>query len=137
MVAGALWRYDLPYGAGTIAMAGVMSALSFLTTFLPFAIICLSAFWIGKAEFLRDLFVELFLFENYPLSEFPTAFIAVFTVVVPLIFSATVPVLVLTRLGTAQSLGLLGLLVAIIAGQMWLFGVLWRKGLRRYEAFGG
>ncbi|MBN1845392.1 MAG: ABC-2 family transporter protein, partial [Sedimentisphaerales bacterium] len=104
---------------------------------LPFATVCLTAFWIGRADFLRDLFIELFVFQNYPLSEFPNAFIAVFTFVVPLIFSATAPVLVLTRLSTAQSAGILGLLAGMIAGQLLLFRTIWRRGLKRYESYGG
>lgn len=129
--------YDVGFSGQSLLLAGMISALSFLTTFLPFATICLAAFWIGQAEFIRDLFIELFVFQNYPLSEFPNAFIFVFSLVIPLIFSATVPVLVLTQFSTAQALGLLAGMVVIIAGQLTLFSFLWKRGLRRYESFGG
>ena len=119
-------------------LAGILSLLSFLTSFLPFAMVCLSAFWIGRAEFLRDLFVELFVFQNYPLREFPNLFIFFFTFVFPLIFSATMPVMVLTRrLSLGESFGIVGLLLAIITVQILLFRVVWKRGLRRYESFGG
>ena len=137
LVTTALCYYDIGFTVRSLVLAGVMSGLSFLTTFLPFATICLAAFWIGRAEFLRDLFIELFVFQNYPLSEFPNAFILVFSLVIPLIFAATVPVLVLTTLNTAQSLGLLVGLILLISGQLALFRFLWRRGLRRYESFGG
>jgi viologen exporter family transport system permease protein len=132
-----LATYDLGYEPVRIVLAGVTSLLSFLTSFLPFAMVCLSAFWIGRAEFLRDLFVELFVFQNYPLTEFPNVFIFVFTFVFPLIFSATVPVLVLTRWSLGASFGIVGLLVVIITVQILLFRVVWQRGLRRYESFGG
>ena len=132
-----LTSYDFEYEPARIVLAGVTSLLSFLTSFLPFAMVCLSAFWIGRAEFLRDLFVELFVFQNYPLTEFPSAFIFMFTFVFPIIFSATAPVLVLTRLSLGASWGIVGLLVALITAQILLFRVIWKRGLRRYESFGG
>lgn len=129
--------FELPYTVLSLVLAGSISLLSFLSVFLPLAIICLAAFWIGRAEFLRDLFVELFVFQNYPLTEFPNAFIFVFTFVIPLIFSGTVPVLVLTKFSVTNSLLLLLLLLVIVAIQIIIFNVLWRKGLRRYESYGG
>lgn len=137
MVTVALRYYNVDFTAGRLVLAGVISALSFLTTFLPFATICLAAFWIGRAEFLRDLFIELFIFQNYPLSEFPNAFIFVFSLLIPLIFAGTIPVLVLTTLSIEQSLLLLAGLILLIIGQFALFGFLWKRGLRRYESFGG
>lgn len=132
-----LSHYDVGFSGRSLLLAGVMSALSFFTTFMPFATVCLMAFWIGQAEFVRDLFIELFIFQNFPLSEFPNVFIFVFSLVIPLIFSATVPVLVLTKLSTGQALGLLALMMVIIVGQVTLFRFLWKRGLRRYESFGG
>ena len=133
-----LTAYDFEYEPVQIVLAGVTSLLSFLTSFLPFAMVCLSAFWIGRADFLRDLFVELFVFQNYPLSEFPNVFIFVFTFVFPLIFSATIPVLILTRrLSLGASFGIVGVLVTLIIVQILLFRVVWQRGLRRYESFGG
>jgi len=133
----AIVYFELPFTALSLILAGLTSMLSFLAVFLPLAIICLTAFWIGRAEFLRDLFVELFVFQNYPLTEFPNAFIFVFTFVIPLIFSGTVPVLVLTQYSTTDSILLLLLLVVIVAVQIGLFNLLWQKGLRRYESYGG
>ncbi|MBN1764241.1 MAG: ABC-2 family transporter protein [Sedimentisphaerales bacterium] len=133
----ALSHFELQYSRWSLVVAGVTSFLSFLTSFMPFATICLLAFWIGRAEFIRDLFIELFVFQNYPLTEFPTVFIAVFTVVIPLIFSATVPVLVLTKLSLGWGMLLLAGLIIIISLQLWLFGFLWNRGLRRYESYGG
>ncbi len=120
-----------------VCLAALISMLSFLTTIMPFAIVCLAAFWIGKAEFLRDLFIELFLFQNYPLSEFPKPFIVVFTIVIPMIFAATTPVLVLTQWDVATSLTALGAMILIIVTQLLLFKFLWNRGLRRYESYGG
>ena len=52
-------HFDLPYDVISIVLAILTSMLSFLSVFIPLAMIGLSAFWIGRAEFLRDLFVEL------------------------------------------------------------------------------
>ncbi len=130
-------RYDYDYSTCSLLFAGIISFFSFITTFMPLAIVCLSAFWIGRAEFLRDLFVELFVFQNYPISEFPKPFLAVFTFIIPLVFTATVPVLVMVKLSILQSLGLLALLCVIIFLQVYLFAFLWRRGLKRYESYGG
>jgi len=124
-------------GPISILLAALISLMSALSTYLPFAMVCVSTFWIGRAEFLRDLFIELFVFQNYPLSEFPRAFIVVFSLAIPLIFSATVPVLVLTQWTTQRSLGVLFILICIISLQMFLFWRLWNRGLKRYESFGG
>ena len=132
-----LVHYDIPFTPARLVVAGVIGGLGFLATFIPFAMICLMAFWIGRAEFLRDLFIELFMFRRFPLSEFPNAFIMAFTFVIPLLFSGTVPVLVLTRLSMLDSILLLGLLIAIIAVQLTIFIMIWKRGLRRYESFGG
>lgn len=137
LVAAALCRYQIDYTAQSLLLAAVISGLSFFSTVLPFATVCLAAFWIGRAEFLRDLFIELFVFQNYPLSEFPNAFIFIFSLIIPLIFAATVPVLVLTTLTTTQALALLAGLILLIGAQLALFTFLWRKGLKRYESFGG
>jgi len=133
----ALTAYDIPYSPLSILLAAITSLFSFLAVFLPLAMIGLSAFWIGRAEFLRDLFVELFVFQNYPLTEFPNPFIFFFTLVIPVIFSGTIPVLVLRADAISTTLLWLPLLLAIIIVQLLLFNFIWNKGLRRYESFGG
>ncbi len=130
--------FDISYSIMSVILACLMSILSFLAVFLPLAMIGLTAFWIGRAEFLRDLFVELFVFQNYPLTEFPSAFIFVFTLIIPLIFSGTIPALILTeKITFGWSMLLLLLLVVIIVIQLVCFNKLWMKGLRRYESHGG
>ncbi|MBI9017518.1 MAG: ABC-2 family transporter protein [Phycisphaerae bacterium] len=128
---------EISYSPGAIIIAALISLFSFLTTFLPFAMVCMSVFWIGRAEFLRDLFIEFFLFQNYPLSEFPGSFIVFFSAIIPLIFASTVPVLVLTKFTQTQALGLLAAQLVIITVQIFLFRLLWNKGLKRYESYGG
>ena len=130
--------FDLAFDSVSIVLASCMSMLSFLSVFIPLAMIGLSAFWIGRAEFLRDLFVELLIFQNYPLTEFPNPFILVFTFILPLIFSGTVPVLILTlNFSVWQSLLILLLLLVIVVGQLLLFRAIWNRGLKRYESYGG
>lgn len=121
----------------SITLSITVSLLSFITSLMPFATICLSAFWIGRADFIRDLFVELFLFERYPLSEFPKSIVVFFSLFVPLIFCATVPVLILSEWNELRSLLVLLAMIAIITLQMLVFIFTWRKGLRRYESYGG
>ena len=133
----ALTAYDIPYSPLSLLLAALTSILSFLAVFMPLAMIGLSAFWIGRAEFLRDLFVELFVFQNYPLTEFPNPFIFFFTLVIPVIFSGTVPVLILRSAAISKTLIWLPILLAIIVVQLFLFNFIWNKGLRRYESFGG
>ena len=142
IVAYALFHYGLPHDFGSVTLATATSLLSFLAVFMPLAMIGLTAFWIGRAEFLRDLFVELFIFQNYPLTEFPRAFIMFFMFVIPLIFSGTMPVVILTKnfgqwSGYIQSLLIFAALLIIVTVQLLAFNWIWRAGLRRYESYGG
>ncbi len=137
VVGYAIWNNSDPIAVNKIVLASIMSLASFLTTFMPFAMLCLTAFWLGRAEFLRDLFIELFLFQQYPLSEFPRVMIIFFSLFVPLIFSATTPVLVLTQWPLERSLMVLAGMILITVIQILLFRYIWKKGLRRYESNGG
>jgi len=132
-----LHYYDISYSWPSLILAGLTSLLSFLAVFLPFAMVCMLAFWVGRAEFARDLFIEIFIFQNYPLSEFPLGFIVFFTFMIPMIFIGTVPVQVLTVWSIGLSLAVLLLLILIVILQLRLFNYVWKRGLRRYESFGG
>lgn len=132
-----LFVYTIPYSTTQLMIALAMSILGFAVTTIPFALVCCLSFWIGRGDFVRDLFAEIFPFQQYPLSEFPTAFVYAFTFVLPLIFSGTFPVLVLTVLTLQESVALLGVLLCLTIGQLAVFSMLWKAGLRRYESYGG
>jgi len=133
----ALIVYDFNFSVLQLLIALVIAFIGFLTTYLPFVILSLLTFWIGKAEFIRDLYTELFIFQHYPLSEFSTPVVGFFTLVVPYVFVGTVPVFVLVRWTLWQSLGVLLFLFVLIAVQIFVFNIVWKKGLRRYESYGG
>ena len=138
IVSFAVIHFDLKYTWISIILAGVISFLSFIAVYLPLVILSISAFWLGRADFLRNLFVELFVFQNYPLTEFPNIFKYVFIVFLPLAFAGTYPALVLTKgYSTGEGAILIGILMALITCQILVFIILWSKGLRRYESYGG
>ncbi len=129
---------DIRFDATAMLLAALVNILSAMTTFLPFALVCISTFWIGRADFLRDLYVELFVFQNYPLSEFPMGFIITFTFFIPLMFTSTLPTMILAGdLGVVESLLIFALMAVIITIQIFAFGYLWNRGLKHYESFGG
>lgn len=133
----ALFYFDIQASPINLALAFLISFLAVPATLLPFITLCLSAFWIGKADFLRDLAGELFVYENYPLTEFPTAFRRIFTYIYPLAFSGAIPALIAIELSFFRGIEVLFVLSLIVAIQLTIFNIVWRKGLRRYESHGG
>jgi len=137
IIIGVLFAYDISFTWLAVLMALLVSILGFFAVMIPFAMLGMLAFWIGKAEFIRDLFVELFVFQNYPLSEFPGFFVVTFTFILPLIFTGTFPVLMLTQFTLMQSFLTLVIALGLVIIQIVLFNIMWRKGLKRYESYGG
>jgi ABC-2 type transport system permease protein len=129
--------YQLPFSFGSILLAAAVSMLSFLAIFIPFVMVGILAFWLGRAEFIRDLFFELFIFQNYPLTVFPAGFLFFFTYIIPFVFSATMPALVLVRFSMGESLQVLGILAAVVIVQLFIIAIVWKRGLQRYESSGG
>lgn len=143
----AFWKLvDVVVGVGVIAVAiarpgvalswygigvGVLLlALGAVIVWCFWVILTVSAFWIVRAEHIVELFSGLYQAGRWPVSIYPVALRAIFTVVVPLAFAVTVPAQAVTgRLSTVGLAGAIGFTVLLVVVTRWA----WARGLRRYD----
>jgi ABC-2 type transport system permease protein len=143
----AFWKLvDVVVGVGVIAVAiarpgvalswsgigiGVLLlALGAVIVWCFWVILTVSAFWIVRAEHIVELFSGLYQAGRWPISIYPLALRAVFTVVVPLAFAVTVPAQAVTgRLSVGGFLGALVFTALLVGATRWA----WSRGLQRYD----
>ena len=93
------------------------------------------AFWTTKVEFLEEIIWRIGTFLNYPLTAFPSLARMIFTFFIPIIFTATIPVLIVKNPSSMISLVFYELVFAGIL--VLLTACLWKRGVKAYEsAFG-
>jgi ABC-2 type transport system permease protein len=111
-----------------------------LGTFLilnSFAIINALSFWWGRISAIRNIFVAFFVTEKVPITIFPATIKFMFTFMLPIIFIATYPVLAVVEFTVAESLNII--LIESMVAVIWffIFSLIWKRGIRRFEAYGG
>lgn len=95
-----------------------------------------ASFWLGRTKTLDELTDSFTEFSRYPTTVFPGWLRLTLTTVVPMALAATEPALFLTGLQADR----LGIIVATFAVTFaWWLGqdLIWRKGLARYDSYGG
>ena len=115
----------------------LMVWVAVMISIVIYAFVGILTFWLGEVSFLRDALISLDAADNYPLNIFPGAIRGFFTYVVPTIFVATYPALIVSQWSWILSFQIFALELAILAGWLIIFNITYRKGLRRYESFGG
>ncbi|MFH0969983.1 MAG: ABC-2 family transporter protein [Candidatus Diapherotrites archaeon] len=109
----------------------------FISTLFALMIATLS-FWLGKIEFINSIFESLMEFDQFPQTIFPWQIQTILSITIPFLFAHTLPALaILGRISLYEMGGwiLIGLGIACIN---WIgFSILWKKGVKRYEAHGG
>lgn len=93
------------------------------------------AFWWGRTQALDELLGGFWDVLRYPLDLLPRLAAAALGTLVPAALAATVPAMVAT--GQLPALPALGACLLIAGAWMVTQEILWRKGLQRYESFGG
>lgn len=113
------------------ALAGiVLIATGAVIVWCFWVMLTISSFWIIRADNIVELFSGLYQAGRWPVSIYPAALRAAFTVLVPLAFAVTVPAEAMTgRLALAEFAVAIGFTVALVGVTRWL----WKRGLRRYD----
>lgn len=109
---------------------------SFLSMNL-FALINTLSFWLGRTSFLRNTLSTLFILEKTPVNILQSTLRFTYTFAIPLIFLATYPALIITRLSLRESLAVLGVEITVAIVWFSFFAFVWKKGVERFEAYGG
>lgn len=96
------------------------------------------AFWWGNVDAVYELMDAVDSFLQVPMNVMPTAFQLLFTLGIPLMFAATFPALFAGAALSAEDLLIPLMLLALGLGAWWgLQEWVWRKGLHKYESYGG
>jgi len=98
----------------------------------------LLSFWIGKSHAIYGLFSIFWHFGDHPMTIFPMIIQKIFIFVIPLFVAASVPVMgiigMITNWDIIQYILLmLGLIVFWTAVMIFM----WKRGLKRYDSYGG
>ena len=109
--------------AGILVIQFIIGIITFLT------------FWLGRIENLRNLFMSVMEVREYPLSVYPKSIQTLLTYFLPVSFSAYYPAAILLQKKeiTFEVLGIVSLYVVIL---FLIFQIVWKKGIKRYEANG-
>lgn len=114
-----------------VAMGCLIAILFFLT------IGCLS-FWFGRVNALHALANSFWQFQAYPSTIFNRSIQVLIAFTFPFIFIQTIPVLwILEKITFAELLPYLVSEVIILSIWIITFLTIWKKGVKRYESFGG
>lgn len=139
----------IAFFAAAFASGAVVStvnlAFAFIIVFIAaatFALVLLciecTSFWLGRMDAAQQMIGFVWQVGLYPTTVFPKVFQLVFTFGLPLFFLQTYPTMFSTRAADwASYASTLGLVLAVFAIWLCIFLVMWKKGLKRYEAFGG
>lgn len=126
-----------------VTLLGILSSiiialLGLIIMVLTTSILAISAFWIGRVESLMNMIMSFDKFGDYPLTLFPMGFQIFFVFFYPLMFVTVWPVK--TLLGQISLINTIGIIIGgIVIITIWafIFNILWKKGIKRYESGNG
>ncbi len=95
-----------------------------------------TSFWLGRSQLLDELTDSMTEFVQYPHTIFPGWVRVLLTTVVPLALAASQPALALQG-STSQALRIFTAALAVAAAWWAIQEFAWRRGLKRYDSFGG
>lgn len=130
----ALYRIGhLPSPGAILAFAATLLAAVAVVYSLWLALMSL-AFWFVAVENLSVLFDAVYEAARYPVTAYPGALRFVFTFLLPIAWTTTIPSAALTgRLGVGTTLLALSVGAAALVGSRWL----WKMAVRNYTSAGG
>ncbi|MFQ7310576.1 MAG: ABC transporter permease [Sellimonas sp.] len=136
MVGVIMWKYRIAILVSHLPIALLNLILGVITTQLIIGVLTFLSFWFGRIENLRNLFLGVLEVKEYPITIFPRPIRRVLTYTIPVYFAAYYPCALL--IGKEKvDIGLEAVLCLQTVFWVWLFGKVWKMGLRRYEANGG
>ncbi len=137
LVVWGMFYYEFEISMLKFVIALAVCTLGAFLSMNIFAIINTLAFWMGRVEFLRNILSTMFIIEKTPVNVMPSALKFTYTLAVPLIFLATYPALILTKYSVMYSLGILATEIIIAIAWFSFFALVWKKGVERFESYGG
>ena len=104
-----------------------------------FGLIAVTAtLWVGKNDIYDRIFWSIFEFDYYPTNIFPSAIQIFISFTIPFMLVQTVPsLLLLDRIPLMTAFWWLAISMVILIANYLVFSLLWKRGLKRYEAWGG
>ena len=119
------------------------------TTFLGFLVVLIAAityaaiqavgsytaFWIGRSRVIDELTDQAAMLAQYPITVFPRAIQLILVTILPFALAGSAPALITTSaVSTAVVFA-----IAISTSIAWITiqNIVWRKGIRRYDSYGG
>ena len=119
----------------TIAL--LISIFAVIVLWLLYLVLGTTCFWFGRINGLRAIFKSFMLIDNYPIDIFSVFVRSFFVFFLPFFFLGTAPVLTLTQWTVVEALKYLSIIVGIAIIWFFIFLFVWKKGVKRYESFGG
>ena len=95
------------------------------------------SFWFGRTRSLVSIYRSFFTAKSFPIDILNRFMRGFFTFIFPAIFIGTYPVLILTKLSMTDSVLILLLSIVILSVFSIILWIVWTKGVKRYESFGG
>lgn len=106
-------------------------------TFCFALIIASLTFWLGKNDVYDAVFWGIFEFDHYPTTIFPGVVQLILAFTVPFMLIQTLPTLLLLgRTPIIMGWQWLGVGVIVLAAVAWIADQVWKRGVKKYEAFG-
>ncbi len=128
-----------PVGSWQLWLLPLVIAQGALIILLVTTCLATAAFWLTDAGFLRSFFWMIHAFfsgSSFPLTILP-GWLQAFARVFPLRFTYSLPLeIYFGRVGNTELLVAVAIQTAWVVSLVFLFGVLWRRGLKVYSAFG-
>lgn len=128
--------YHIHIVAAALLPAVLILLAGVLIIQLMIGIITLASFWVGRIENIRNLLMKVLEVKEYPLNVFPGKLQWSLTYLIPVFFLAYYPTVLLLGKETVDYKIMLYefIMLAAVSG---IFTLVWRCGLKRYEANGG
>ncbi|MBI4043235.1 MAG: ABC-2 family transporter protein [Candidatus Diapherotrites archaeon] len=136
VIARTFFGFSMPLHA--LVLIIVMLLLAVGITILFSLMLSALAFWMGRVEFVYSVWEGLFEFDMYPQTVFPWPLQTLTSFTFPFLFAHTIPAMVLLeRIPATQAIPWILIEAGILAFNFLLFSWVWKKGVKRYESFGG
>lgn len=95
-------------------------------------------FWFGRIRLYDEITTAFWEFDSFPLTLFPISIQTISSFILPFLFASNVPALATVGLLSVETTFMyLGLELIILLISVSIFYMLWKKGVRYYESYGG
>jgi ABC-2 type transport system permease protein len=125
----------VPVGIGDLFLGLMTTIIAVFSMTAIITVIGSLAFWLGQSDALSELAQAIADWTRWPTNVFSDPLRLVLTYVFPIALAATLPASAIRRILSWQLVLGLGLLILLLWGV--IQEVIWRRGIARYEGYGG